>query len=263
MEERVLKERIRDSWNEFICYPEGVTPAKLGTKRFFEDIERIRYTDHAYLLKIAGFNKYANKKVLEVGCGIGTDLSQFAKHGAIVTGTDLTSSAVELAKKRFKFFGLKGDFRVADTEALPFKDGEFDLVYAFGVLHHTPDTEKAIAEIFRVLKPGGKIFAMLYYKNLFTYYVKLLLFRWILSGKFLFLPFEKIRNELEYKGCPLTRLFSKREARILFRKFRQVKMQSFYIHKDNVPLIGWLLPQRFCDLVARRFGFHLIIEANK
>lgn len=263
MEERALKERIRQSWDERPCYPREAMTTEEGTKEFFEEVDRFRYSDHAYLLDVVGFEKYANKKVLEVGCGVGTDLSQFAEHGAVVTGIDLSEKSVVLAKKRFEIFGLKGDLKVGDAENLPFVDNQFDLVYSIGVLHHTPDTQKAINEIYRVLKPGGQTIVMLYNKNFFSYYVKLILLRWILTGKFLYLPFKEVRNVLEYKGCPLTKLFSKREAKRLFNKFQQVKMQTFYIQKANVPLIGRLIPQKLLDILAGKFGFHLIIKAKK
>ena len=263
MENRVLKEKIRKSWDEHPCYPGKAIKAKEGTKEFFEELERFRYTDHAYLLDVVGFEKYADKKVLEIGCGLGTDLSRFANHGAIITGIDLSPTSIKLAKKRFKLFGLKGDLRVGDTENLSFPDNQFDLVYSMGVLHHTPDTQKAINEFYRVLKPGGQTIVMLYNKNFFTYYVKLVLLRWILSGKFLFMSFQRVRNDLEFKGCPLAKLFSKGEAKRLFRKFKQVEMQTFYIQKANVPLVGKLIPQKLLDILARRFGFHLIIKARK
>jgi ubiquinone/menaquinone biosynthesis C-methylase UbiE len=100
--------------------------------------------------------------VLEIGCGLGTDLVKFARCGARVTGVDLSARSVELVQQRLVLEGLEGDVRVADAAALPFSDRSFDVVYSWGVLHHTPDTVRAASELFRVLRPGGRFCVMLY-----------------------------------------------------------------------------------------------------
>jgi ubiquinone/menaquinone biosynthesis C-methylase UbiE len=102
---------------------------------------------------------------------MGIDLVELAKRGIEVIGIDLTEKAIDLACKHFKEKKLQAKFKVANAESLPFKNEEFDLVYSFGVLHHTPNTQKAIDEIFRVLKPGGGAYIMLYHKNSLNYLV--------------------------------------------------------------------------------------------
>ena len=94
-----------------------------------------------------------------------------AKAGADYTGIDLTEAAIELARKRFALSQLNGEFRVSDAENLDFDDASFDLVYSHGVLHHTPDIEAAVREIYRVLKPGGRAIVMLYHRGSYNYRV--------------------------------------------------------------------------------------------
>src|SRR5262245_30299935 len=150
-----LKERIRQFWQENPC-GQKFADAAPGSKRFYELVEAHRYEKEWHILAAAGFAQTKNLRVLEIGCGLGTDGAQFAKAGANYTGIDLTQAAVELAQKRFELFDLPGTFRVADAERLDFPDNSFDLVYSHGVLHHTPDTARAVREIHRVLRPGGR-----------------------------------------------------------------------------------------------------------
>lgn len=87
--------------------------------------------------------------------GLGADHQRFAEAGAVLTGVDLTPHAIEMTRQRFKKLGLKSNLKVGDAECLNFPANSFDIVYSWGVIHHSPDTQKAVNEIFRVLKPGG------------------------------------------------------------------------------------------------------------
>src|SRR5207253_4314731 len=126
-----------------------------GTRAFYERVEEHRYEKEWHIPAAAGFENAQGLRVLEIGCGLGTDGAQFAKAGALYTGVDLTDAAVDLARKRFELFELPGEFRTADAEDLDFADARFDLVYSHGVLHHTPDTGRAVNEVPRVLRPGA------------------------------------------------------------------------------------------------------------
>ena len=108
------------------------------------------------------FDRYAGQRVLEVGCGLGTDLLQFATAGAQVVGVDISAESLALAVRQFRTFDMPGDFLQTDAESLPFADGSFDAVYSFGVLHHTPDTQNAAYECFRGVRSGGQLIFMLY-----------------------------------------------------------------------------------------------------
>src|SRR5688572_16530242 len=135
-----LKERVRAFWQANPCGTKFAN-APPGTRRFYELVEDHRYQKEWHIPQAADFAGSQGLKVLEIGCGLGTDGAQFAKAGAEYTGVDLTDAAIELAQKRFELFNLPGKFQTADAEDLDFADDSFDLVYSHGVLHHTPDTE--------------------------------------------------------------------------------------------------------------------------
>src|SRR6185436_3167092 len=147
-----LKERVRAFWQAHPCGTK-FSDAEIGTREFFERIEAHRYQKEWHIPAAANFANTRGLRVLEIGCGLGTDGAQFTKAGADYTGVDLTNAAIELARKRFELFGLTGKFQVADAENLDFPDESFDVVYSHGVLHHTPDIDAAVQEIHRVLKP--------------------------------------------------------------------------------------------------------------
>ena len=171
-----LKERVREFWQANPC---GVkfADAELGTRRFYELVETHRYATEWHIPAAADFAGARGLKVLEIGCGLGTDGAQFAKAGADYTGVDLTDAAVELARHTFRIIRAAGNFQTADAENLSFADDSFDLVYSHGVLHHTPDTAKAIREIHRVLRPGGRGIVMMYHRNSYNYRVNISLLR--------------------------------------------------------------------------------------
>src|SRR5690348_12224268 len=130
-----LKERVRSFWQAHPCGTK-FSDAEMGTPKFFERIAEHRYTKEWHIPNAADFAGAHGLRVLEIGCGLGTDGAQFAKSGADYTGVDLTDAAIELAGKNFELNHLHGEFRVADAENLDFADGSFDVVYAHGVLHH-------------------------------------------------------------------------------------------------------------------------------
>src|SRR6202521_5806597 len=165
-----LKERVRAFWQAHPCGTK-FSDAEMGTREFFARVEAHRYGKEWHIPEAADFAGARGLRVLEIGCGLGTDGAQFAKAGADYTGVDLTDAAVESARKHFELLGLRGDFRTADAENLDFTDESFDLVYSHGVLHHTPDTAAAGREIHRVLKPGGRAIVMLYHRGSYNYRV--------------------------------------------------------------------------------------------
>src|SRR5262245_5447081 len=165
-----LKERVRAFWQEHPCGTK-FSDAATGTPEFFERIEQHRYEKEWHIPEAAGFAEARGLKVLEIGCGLGTDGARFARAGADYTGVDLTEASIRLARTRFELEGLTGEFRIADAEQLDFADCTFDLVYSHGVLHHTPDIEAAVREIHRVLRPGGRAIVMLYHRGSYNYRV--------------------------------------------------------------------------------------------
>src|SRR5438045_6343084 len=148
--------------------------------------------------EVMGFDKFAGKRLLEVGCGMGTDLLQFARGGAICTGIDLTPRSVEVSSLHFGLYDLRADFVLGDGERLPFGDASFDVVYSNGVLHHTPDTARALQEAQRVLRPGGALYFSVYNKNSIVYRVNLVLIQHIVLGGWRRQSLGALRSSIEF-----------------------------------------------------------------
>lgn len=178
-----LKNEVHNFWNKQSCGTQFSDKEK-HTKEFFEEIEKDRYSKEPEILTFAQFNSGKDKKVLEVGVGAATDFLQWAKSGALLYGIDLTPEAIAHAEHRLKLYNLAAqDIKVADAENLPFQDNFFDIVYSWGVIHHSPDTPKALKEIIRVLNSGGKAKLMVYNRKsvlAYVFWIKhaLLKFKW-------------------------------------------------------------------------------------
>jgi SAM-dependent methyltransferase len=150
-----------------------------GTREWYAEIDR-RFLDSAYYAGGADgtpFGRFlrrrdvSGKAVLEVGCGMGTHAAMIAQAGARLTAIDITERAVESTRRRFELFGLSGRIRRGDAEDLPFEDDTFDMVWSWGVIHHSRSTERCLREITRVLRPGGRVVFMVYYRPSFVYYL--------------------------------------------------------------------------------------------
>lgn len=153
--DETLKNRVKAHWESEVC----------GTRNLADDVdryERNRAAFEPFIAEFADYGAYAGRRVLEIGIGGGADYTKFALAGADIQGIDLTEAAVAYVRERLARMGRSGAVRTADAENLPFADGSFDLVYSYGVLHHSPDTERALAEAYRVLKPGGELKVMVY-----------------------------------------------------------------------------------------------------
>jgi len=290
-----LKERVRAFWQANPCGTK-FADAEVGTREFFRRVEEHRYRTEWHIPGAAAFERAAGKRVLEVGCGLGTDGARFARAGALYTGVDLTEAAVGLARRRFELEGLAGEFRVADAESLDFADESFDLVYSHGVLHHTPDTARAVREIRRVLRPGGRAVVMLYHRDSYNYRVNIRLLRRLgarllrteagvgLAHRLTGEPVESLREHAaglktdaesylapgaflsrntDGAGNPLSRVYSRREARELFRDFASVRLVAHFLNKRWLPLVGPALPRPLEARLAARWGWHLWIYAEK
>lgn len=150
---------VREYWNGHV-HDWKVARSPAGTREFFEEIEAYRYEKLHYLPRLVNFAAYRGRKVLDVGCGVGNDLSRFAKAGAICTGVDLAPHSIELARTNFAQRGLTGEFHVMNGERLDLPDDSFDAVFCHTVLHFTPNPQAMVREIHRVLKPGGEAIIM-------------------------------------------------------------------------------------------------------
>src|SRR6516165_8034814 len=162
----VIKTQVQHFWQESPC-DSWFTKETRETPAFYRTLDEHRYKVHPRLQSAIGFEKTAGLRVLEIGCGCGSEAERFARAGANYTAVDLTEAALCITRKRFELANLQGRFFQGDAENLPFPDESFDIVYSHGVLHHTPDTPKTIREVYRVLSPGGRAMVMLYYSGSF------------------------------------------------------------------------------------------------
>lgn len=289
-----LKERVRTFWQEHPCGTK-FADAEPGSRKFYELVEAHRYIKEWHIPTAAGFAETKDLDVLEIGCGLGTDGAQFAQAGARYTGIDLTDAAVSLARRRFEIFNLKGSFRVADAEHLDFPNNSFDLVYSHGVLHHTPDTQAAVREVHRVLRPGGRAVVMLYHRDSYNYRVNISilrragvhLLRWNSGIKLVHAVTgeteeslrehaQQLHSDSQYlssneflsrntdgAGNPLARVYSRQQARELFKDFAAVQLRPYFLNKRWLPILGPLLPRAVEAKLASRWGWHLWIYATK
>ena len=246
---------VREYWNDHIHDLE-ITRHPVGSPGFFADLDQYHFEKLHHLPRLLDFNRFKGAKVLEVGCGAGTDLVRFARAGAEVTGVDIAPSAIELARKNFEQQGLAVDLRQADGEQLPFDANTFDLVYAHGVVQYTPNDQALVDECRRVLKPVGEAIFQVYNR-----------ISWLNAlSKLMKVP-------LEHADAPVLRKYSAAEFRRLLRHFREVRIveERFPVRSRlhggwkglmfNTFFVGAFnaLPRR----VVRRFGWHLLAFCRK
>ena len=253
-----LKTDIQKFWNKKPCGTFGNIPTEVNME-YFNKIKARRYALEPFILDIAKFKEYSGKKVLEIGCGIGMDGIEFAKAKADYTGVDLSDQSIALCKKHFELFSQTGNILNTDAEKLPFADNTFDLVYSWGVLHHIPDMQKSIDEVYRVLKPGGKIAIMIYNKYSLVG-LQLYLVYGLLKLKF----FRKF-NDLYYNNHESlgTKAFTDLETKKMFKDFNDLKVFNIVTPYDVRITRNRFLPRIFQKLVPSRFGFFKIILGDK
>lgn len=264
------KEDVRDFWNEAACgeklYLEG-----LNVEGFRKQAET-RYELEPFIIPFADFGAAKGKKVLEIGVGLGADHQCFAEAGALLTGIDLTPRAIEMTRQRLNKLGLRSELHVGDAENLDFPDSRFDIVYSWGVIHHSPDTQKAVNEIFRVLNRGGVAKVMIYHKYSLVGFMLWLRYA-LIAGK----PFTSLATiYAKYLESPGTKAYSESDARSLFRQFENVSIKIQLGHGDlltsqagqrhegvllNIARLIW--PRWFFKRFCRRNGLGMLIQATK
>ncbi len=268
----VSLEDVRSFWNQNPVAAASVS-AEPGTAEFFSLFDSLREGDacepYTYSDRIHGYSSSCGLSVLDVGCGNGYVLSRYARNGAEVSGVDMSETAVDLTRKRFALEGLNGSFDAVDGMHLPFSDDSFDIVCSMGVLHHSPTPEPMVDEIFRVLKPGGRVIAMLYYRYSFKYQFLFRLLR-LVSRTYRGRSQAEVTNMNDGVGCPLARVYSKREAQALLHNFEGHCFRVNQISWDQLLLFSRLAgfaKKRFPSLsdswIARKFGWNLYINAAK
>lgn len=265
MNNQHLKQSVRQYWNQQSCGTEHTIQEKYS-KEYFEEIEQHRYATEPEIHSFAQFSRAHGKKVLEVGIGAGTDFMQWVRSGAHAYGIDLTQEALNNVEKRLSLYHLHAqELIVADAENIPYVSNFFDITYSWGVIHHSPDTEKCLAELIRVTKPGGTIKIMIYHRHgLFAYW------RWLntalLKGK----PWRSIADVLYYDQESLgTKAYTFKEVEALVAR-HPVHLEAISApatYHDRLPYKAW--PFRwlaYCTASImgwERSGFFLMITLKK
>lgn len=247
-----VKEDVRSFWERQPCGAKTAT-ATPGSPEFFRQVEEWRYSVEPFIPEIARFDETAGRQVLEIGIGLATDFVRFVRAGARATGIDLTEAAVAAARERLRQEGLEAEVLVADAEALPFEDASFDVVYSYGVLHHTPDTAGAVREVHRVLRPGGEARIMLYSRR--SWFALAVWARHVLRRR---RPWHSLSTALAQDlESPGTKAYTQRELEQLFAPFSRCgfrRLVTPYDRKVAGPL---------ATLAGPRFGWFVSIVATR
>jgi SAM-dependent methyltransferase len=264
------KAAVHDFWNDAACGEKLLLPS--FDIEGFQAQSAERYRLEPYIVPFADFDGSTGRDVLEIGLGLGADHERFARAGANLHGVDLTPRAVEITRRRLAMQGLASDLRVGDAEALPFPDGSFDVVYSWGVIHHSPNTAQAAREILRVLKPGGHFRVMVYHT-------------WSLVGLMLWLRYGLARGRpltslseiyATHLESPGTKAYTCREAARLFAGASHVVTRVELTHGDLLAsgagqrhegrvlaIARRIWPRWLLRRVAGRFGLFLLVSGTK
>jgi ubiquinone/menaquinone biosynthesis C-methylase UbiE len=266
-----LKQDVKAFWEAGACGEAYLRGDDARSK--FDAQSAERYALEPYLPPFARFSEGRGKDVLEVGVGLGADHLEWARSKPrSLTGVDLTERAIAMTRQRLALNRLESKLMTADAERLPFEPNSFDIVYSYGVLHHTPDTGRAIEEVRRVLRPGGVARIMIYHSRALTGYML-----WIRYGLMEMKPWRSLDDIYStHLESPGTKAYSVSQAKELFSKFSSASFRVQLSHGDllegsvgqrhqslALSLARRLWPRRFISAALSNFGLALLIEARK
>ena len=265
---------VREYWNARPCNIRHSTKA-VGTREYFDEVEARKYMVEPHIPEFAEFERWRGKKVLEIGCGIGTDTINFARHGAQVTAVDLTEKSLEVARQRAKVFGLEDRIRFIQANAEKLSESvpveQYDLIYSFGVIHHTPHPENVLEQLRKYVSPQSTVKIMVY--NRWSWKVLWILF---VYGKGQFWKLSRLIADYSeaQNGCPITYSYSRAGGRRLLEDhgFRVTKTEVDHIFSYSIPeyvkyqykqvwYFRWM-PKPLFRILERMFGWHLCLTAT-
>jgi len=275
MIESDAKQRAQSVWG---ASPAGTTLAEgsaAGTREFFEGVLKRRAAgEMAWLSGVFPFAETGGKRVLELGCGAGFDAYRFMSSGARYTGVDITAANVERTRTHLGFYGFEPDVLQADAECLPFSDESFDIVFSNGVLHHTPDMQKAFGEACRVLKQGGEFWVTVYHRDSVFYWGRLALYDQIIKGGWRHQSLGERLARIEFTTSdelPLVRVYSRAELRRLLASsgfdvrwlgVRKLSAEDFPL-LPGIRFVVERTPRVVMDRISRVVGWYLAAQAMK
>lgn len=252
-----LEQKIVEYWDKQPCNINH-SLSEVGTEQFFIENSRKRYFVEPHLQELAQFHLYQNKRVLEIGCGLGADAVEFVKNGAEYVGIDISEESIKLAKKRFEIFNLTGEFHVMNGTDDLSKFGKFDLVYSCGVLHHYPDVDAIIDNIHKSLIDDGEFKFLIYARNSWKYAM-----------------IQKGLDQYEAQaGCPYAKAYTKEEVyNLLNGKFEIGRIRQSHCFMYNVEkykqgiyeLEPWFeaMSEHMRQAINEYLGWHLLVKAFK
>jgi len=253
-----LSKRISDYWNRQPCNV-GHSNETIGTEAYFDAVTAKRYRAEPHILDFAGFHLWRGRRIIEIGCGIGTDAEQFARHGAEFVGIDISQESLALSRQRFEVYNLEGEFHLGSVVDMDFLRtlGQFDLVYSYGVLHHFPDMRNHLSNIKSLLRPGGELRFMVYAKNSWKYAM-----------------IQKGLDQFEAQAqCPYAEAFTRDEIyHMVDGLFHIERIRQDHCFMYNIPaykqgrfeLEPWFeaMPEVMRAALREYLGWHLLIKAR-
>ena len=248
-------EAVENYWNARPCNIRH-SPKPVGSREYFDEVEQRKHFVEPHIPGFAQFARWRGKRVLEVGCGIGTAAVNFARCGADYTGVELSDASLELTRQRFDVYGLDGRFVLCNAEQLSrhVESNFYDLVYSFGVIHHSPNQRAIIEEVRKVIRNDGEFRCMLYAKN---------------SWKDIMIEAGFDQPEAQH-GCPYATTYTPQMLHDLYRGLfdvvsaEQTHIFPYVVEKyvnyeyELQPWFKAMPPEMFAGL-ERRLGWHMLI----
>lgn len=253
-------ETVKAYWDARPC---NIRHSKLpvGSREYFDEVEARKYRVEPHIPGFAQFGRWKGKKVLEVGCGIGTDTINFARAGAEVTAVDLSTESLSVAAQRAKVFGLDHRVRFLEADAERLAEvvpvERYDLVYSFGVIHHTPNPERAIGQVRLFMDRNSELRLMVYARN---------------SWKRIMIDAGFDQPEAQ-SGCPVAFTYSPEDIRQgLLNGFEIQSMEQDHIFpfvvekyvKYEYELVPWFasMPREMFRALEKALGWHMLVVAR-
>lgn len=265
-----LKSETIRNWVKDPCGSNYSTKENLS-KAYFDQIEESRYSSHPWMLDNIKSFDIKDKKVLEIGFGIGTDHLAMARAGAVMHGIDMGPTNFLYTKARFQLYDRKTRLTLGDAESLPFRDSCMDFIYSFGVVHHSPDTQQIISEAYRILKPGGHCYFAVYHKQSIFFWWDIFLFNFLIGKGWKKRTLRQQVSMIEYPNTNenlVVKLFKEKQFKSLFKNFAIVSASIHHLIPGDICYVKKLFknplkPRAFFTWLGKKFGWYVLIKAVK